>query len=107
MKQVHRHCFERKDLMKRTRKTKLTWLIFLCLTVRVFAQATGPVFPNPGKPSMSRENQEAMGMEAAGQVFQQMPVLPNNSSETQYVRQLGQKLVSTIPQEYSWPFEFH
>jgi len=93
--------------MNRTRKTNLTWLIFLCLTVQVFAQATGPVFPNPGKTSMSRENQQALGMEAAGQVFQQMPVMPDNSAETQYVRQLGQKLVATIPQEYSWPFEFH
>ena len=62
--------------MNRTRKTNLTCLIFLCLTVQVFAQATGPVFPNPGKTSMSRENQQALGMEAAGQVFQQMPVQP-------------------------------
>ena len=36
-----------------------------------------------------------------------MPVLPDNSPESQYVRQLGQKLVATIPQQYSWPFEFH
>jgi hypothetical protein len=56
---------------------------------------------------MSREQQQALGMEVAAQVYQQMPVLPDNSLETQYVRQLGQKLVSTIPQEYSWPFEFH
>ena len=56
---------------------------------------------------MSKDNQHAMGLEVAAQVYQQMPVLPDNSPESQYVRQLGQKLVATIPQQYSWPFEFH
>jgi hypothetical protein len=46
-------------------------------------------------------------MEVAAQVYQQMPVLPDNSPESLYVRQLGQKLVDTIPQQYSWPFDFH
>jgi hypothetical protein len=36
-----------------------------------------------------------------------MPVLPDSSQETQYIRKLGQKLVDTIPSQYSWPFEFH
>jgi len=66
-----------------------------------------PTFPNPGKTSMSKDNQQAMGMEVAAQVYQQMPVLPDDSPETQYVRALGQKLVATIPQQYSWPYEFH
>ena len=56
---------------------------------------------------MSRENQHALGMQAAAQVYQQMPVLPDNSPETQYIRRLGEKLVSTIPPQSSWPFEFH
>jgi Zn-dependent protease with chaperone function len=71
------------------------------------AQTAGPIFPNPGKTSMSKEQQQALGMEVATKVYEQMPVLPDNSPETQHVRQLGQKLVSAIPQEYSWPFEFH
>ena len=70
-------------------------------------QSAGPTFPDPGKASMSKENQRALGMKVATQVYEQMPVLPDSSPETQYVRQLGQKLVATIPQEYSWPFEFH
>src|SRR5215813_6847741 len=70
-------------------------------------QSTGPVFPNPGKTGMSREDQHALGLQVAGQVYQQMPVLPDSSPETKYIQQLGHKLVSTIPQEYSWPFEFH
>ena len=56
---------------------------------------------------MSREQQHALGMQAAAQVFQKMPVLPDDSPESLYVRQLGQKLVATIPEQYSWPFEFH
>jgi hypothetical protein len=46
-------------------------------------------------------------MQVAAQVFQQMPVLPDDSPESLYVRQLGQKLVATIPEASSWPFEFH
>jgi hypothetical protein len=56
---------------------------------------------------MSRDQQRQLGLQAAAQVYKQMPVLPDNSPETQYIRQLGQKLVATIPPEYSWPFEFH
>lgn len=83
-------------------------LAFLALLVtQAHPQSASPVFPDPGHPSMSRENQEALGMEAAAQVYQQMPVLPDSSPETKYVHQIGQKLVATIPSQYSWPFEFH
>jgi hypothetical protein len=56
---------------------------------------------------MSRDDQRALGLQAAAQVYKQMPVLPDSSPETQYIRQLGEKLVATVPAEYSWPFEFH
>jgi len=77
------------------------------LATDAHAQTAGPTFPNPGKTSMSKDNQHALGMETAAQVFQQMPVLPDYSEESQYIRQLGKKLVATIPPENSWPFEFH
>jgi Zn-dependent protease with chaperone function len=83
------------------------WSVELLLATAAYAQTAGPVFPNPGKTSMSKDNQHALGMEVAAQVYQQMPVLPDNSPESIYVRQLGQKLVVTIPEQYSWPFEFH
>jgi len=86
---------------------RLAWLSALLLARQVCAQTTGPAFPNPGNALMSRDNQRALGLQAAAQVYQQMPVLPDNSPETQYIQQLGQKLVATIPPEYSWPFEFH
>jgi hypothetical protein len=56
---------------------------------------------------MTRDQQIQMGFQAASQVYQQMPVLPDSSPETQYIRKLGEKLVATIPPEHSWPFEFH
>lgn len=80
-------------------------VVLLCATLAL-AQSE-PTFPNPGKTSMSKENQCAMGMEVAAKIYQQMPVLPDDSPETIYVRQLGKKLVATIPEQYSWPFEFH
>jgi len=87
---------------------RLSWSLVLLLATQAYAQQTAaPVFSNPGKTSMSRDNQRALGMEAAGQVYEQMPVLPDSSPESQYIRQLGQKLVATIPEEYSWPFDFH
>jgi beta-barrel assembly-enhancing protease len=82
-------------------------LVLIALASLAWAQTAGPVFPDPGKTSMSRENQQALGLQAAAQVYKEMPVLPDNSPETQYVRQLGEKLVATIPSQYSWPFESH
>lgn len=77
------------------------------LGTQVCAQTAGPEFPNPGNAHMSRQAQRQLGLKAAAQVYQTMPVLPDNSPETQYIRRLGEKLVATIPPEYSWPFEFH
>jgi Zn-dependent protease with chaperone function len=93
--------------LNRLPATLLSWPIALCLGTQVFAQSDTPTFPDPGKPHMSRDNQRSLGLQAAGEVYQQMPVLPDSSPETQYIRQLGQKLVATIPPENSWPFEFH
>ena len=86
---------------------RLLCSVALLAATHAYAQTETPTFPNPGKTSMSREQQHALGMQAAAQVFQQMPVLPDDSPESLYIRQLGQKLVATIPAQYSWPFEFH
>jgi Zn-dependent protease with chaperone function len=77
------------------------------LLAQVLAQASAPALPNPGRTSISREEQRQLGLQAAAEVYKQMPVLPDDSSETQYIRRLGQRLVATIPSETSWPFEFH
>ena len=82
-------------------------LMVLFAAIQVWPQAAGPQFPNPGKTGMSREEQHALGLQVAGEVYKQMPVLPDSSPETQYIQHLGKKLVATIPSEYSWPYEFH
>ena len=92
--------------MKYTPPRRLLWLIVV-LATPVYPQSAGPQFPDPGNAHMSRDQQRALGLKAAAQVYQQMPVLPDNSPETQYIRQLGQKLVATIPPQHSWPFDFH
>ena len=71
------------------------------------AQANQPQLPNPGTTSITREQQQQLGFQAAGEVYKQMPVLPDSSPETQYIRQVGQRLVAVIPKETSWPFQFH
>ena len=96
--------------MNRALARTLLYLNVLLLTTNAYpetASSAGPTFPNPGKVSMSKENQHALGMQVAAEVYKQMPVLPDSSPESQYVRQLGKKLVATIPEQYSWPYEFH
>ena len=92
--------------MKRPR-----WLLVVALAfaAQAYGQGapSGPVFPSPGKAGMSKDKQKALGMQAATEVYQKMPILPDDSPETQYIRHLGRKLANTIPPENAWPFEFH
>lgn len=85
----------------------VTMSLSLTLAYQCLAQTGVPELPNPGNTRISREQQQQLGFQAAAEVYKQVPVLSDNSPETQYVRQLGQRLVATIPPEYSWPFEFH
>lgn len=77
------------------------------LATLAYTAVEGPELPDPGKAPLSRDQQLQLGLQTAAKVYQQMPVLPDNSPETQYIRALGQKLVATIPRDHSWPFEFH
>jgi beta-barrel assembly-enhancing protease len=80
----------------------------IILTLPAFTAATGvPQLPNPGSAGMSKADQEKLGLQAAAEVYQQMPVLPDSSPITQYVQQLGRKLEKQIPPQYSWPYQFH
>jgi beta-barrel assembly-enhancing protease len=83
--------------------------IFLLLSPAspCLGQTGGPVFPDPGNPGMNRDQQIKLGLQTAADVYKQMPVLPDTSPETQYVRRLGTRLVGTIPAEHTWPYEFH
>lgn len=62
--------------------------------------------PPPCKNSYTVEQEQAEGAKVAAEVFKQMPVLPDNSPLSQYVRKLGAKLVNVTP-GYRWPYNFH
>jgi Zn-dependent protease with chaperone function len=82
-------------------------LAVVLAATQALAVTSGPELPNPGNAGMTREQQIQLGFQTAAQVYKQMPVLPDSSPVTQYVRQLGAKLVAQIPQQYSWPYQFH
>ncbi len=98
-------------MMRLQQRTGGQWLAaVLIITLAAATLSAGtvvPQFPDPGNPSMTREQQEQLGLKAAAQVYQQMPILPDTSPETKYIQALGKRLVATIPPEHSWPFQFH
>jgi len=96
-----------KPIPERKFKRVVTALVLLLFPFQGYAVVETPQLPNPGKASMSRDKQIELGFQAASQVYQQMPVLPDSSPETEYIRKLGKRLVTVIPSEYSWPFQFH
>jgi len=96
-----------KPIPERKFKRVVTALVVLLFPFQGYAVVETPQLPNPGKASMSRDKQIELGFQAASQVYQQMPVLPDSSPETEYIRKLGKRLVTVIPSEYSWPFQFH
>ncbi|HKF49869.1 MAG TPA: M48 family metalloprotease [Terracidiphilus sp.] len=87
----------------RAAATLLVYAILACAVTHAAAQT----FPNPGKVAMSRDDQQALGTQAAALVNQQMPVLSDNSPEAHYIQQLGNKLAAAVPSQYAWPFDFH
>lgn len=56
---------------------------------------------------MSRQQQQQLGLQTAAEVYKQMPVLPDSNPVTQYVQSLGRRLVTAIPPEHTWPYQFH
>lgn len=71
------------------------------------AQTSRPQLPNPGSTMMTHQQQQQLGLQAAAEIYKQMPILPDKSPETQYVRRIAQRLVPVIPKANSWPFQFH
>jgi beta-barrel assembly-enhancing protease len=83
------------------------YLAFFLAAALAFSVGAPPDFPDPGHAPMSRAQQEKLGLQAAAQVYQQMPVLPDSSPETQYIQALGKRLVAVIPKDRTWPYQFH
>jgi len=84
-----------------------TLAILIAVSTPLEAASDYPELPNPGSPGMSKQQQEQLGLKAAGEVYKQIPVLPDSSPLSQYVQQLGRRLETVIPQQYSWPYQFH
>src|SRR6184192_917669 len=82
-------------------------LAVLMATPGAFAVAGAPQLPDPGTVPVSKQQQEQLGLKAMSEVYQQMPVLPDSNPVTQYVQQLGKRLVQVIPQQNLWPYQFH
>ena len=93
----------RRSLLSRALAVLLALTFFVAQSV---AQSE-PVLPDPGNPGISRDEQIQVGQKAKGEVYQQMPVLPDSNPVTQYVQQLGKRLERVIPAQHSWPYEFH
>ena len=93
---------------RRPLKAKLLAFALAILIGSVPLQAVSdyPALPNPGSPGMSKEQQEQLGLKASAEVYKQMPVLPESDPLTQYVQQLGRRLETVIPKQYSWPYQF-
>src|SRR6266481_2812681 len=81
--------------------------VLLMQPFSLMAQSASPQLPDPGRVGMNRQQQEQLGLQGMGEVYKQMPVLPDSSPETQYVQQLGRKLQTVIPADRSWPYQFH
>jgi Zn-dependent protease with chaperone function len=85
--------------------------VLLCLVTAVpgwmWAVITTPELPNPGQVSVSKADQIKLGQQAEGEVYKQMPVLPDSSPVTQYVNRLGERLKAVIPPQWNWPYQFH
>ena len=90
------------------RQVVAVWLaVLFSLPASSARSARIPELPDPGRPGMSKEKQEQLGLKTAAEVYKQMPVLPDSSAVTQYIQHLGKKLVEVIPPDRSWPYEFH
>jgi beta-barrel assembly-enhancing protease len=98
------------DMNQRKLSAKIPAIVLAMLLVQPFellAAGTEPSLPDPGSPGMNKQQQEKLGLQAVGEVYKQMPVLPDSNPVTQYVQQLGRKLVTVIPPDRSWPYQFH
>jgi Zn-dependent protease with chaperone function len=92
---------------RETSRQMLALLLALMLMAAPLGAQTSPELPDPGKTSLNREQQQQLGLQAVGEVYRQMPVLPDSHPDSQYVQQLGRKLQAVIPAEHTWPYQFH
>jgi Zn-dependent protease with chaperone function len=83
-----------------------TLAFFLCALLAAPQLLEARVQPTTGSDAYTVEQEVQLGQQAAEQTNKQYPVLSENNPISQYVQQLGHKLVQFAPGE-KWPYEFH
>src|SRR5438874_1056983 len=87
------------------RTTRVTAVV-LCLLLLAPEGLLARVQPTSGSNMFTVDQEIQAGQEAVAQTNRQYPVLPDSSQVTQYVQQLGRRLVQYAPGE-KWPYQFH
>ena len=91
-----------------SRVLALILVVLIAVPAWLVAAVAAPQLPDPGSVmGVNRDQQQQLGLQAAGEVYKQMPILPDSSPVTRYVQSLGKKLETVIPQQYSWPYQYH
>jgi beta-barrel assembly-enhancing protease len=81
-------------------------LASIFLLAQCLSQSRDPLLPSPPRMAISPQKQLELGSKIADIICMQMPVLPDDRLETQYILKLGRRLAATISPQTSWPFEF-
>src|ERR1700687_4644170 len=81
------------------------------LTLLLVLSVTTPslharVEPSHGFNMFSAQEEVQAGQQAAAQVSQQLPILPDSDPITIYIQRLGRQLAAHAPGE-KWPYSFH
>lgn len=91
----------------KTKPTFLVILLYLLATAGVVTPAYARfVLPPPCKNAFTPDREIVEGKKAAADIYKTMPMLPDSSPVTQYIQQLGAKLMQYAP-GYQWPYSFH
>ena len=85
-------------------KSFIIWTLTLCLLISVAfpGNSQARVKPSSGFDMFSAEEEVQAGKQAAADARKQLPLLPDSDPVTQYVQQLGKKLVAHAAGE-KWP----
>jgi len=67
---------------------------------------TGRMQPQIDQGGVDPQEEVQVGRQAAKQIAEQLPVLPENHEVTRYVKQLGEKLAAKAP-GFKYPYNFH
>ena len=81
-------------------------LLIISLFILSWCTAQARVQPTHGFDLFSSQEEVQAGQQAAAQVSQQLPLLPDDDPTTKYVQRLGQRLAEHAPGE-KWPYNFH